>query len=176
MKFLLDGYGSQRLNFRLLEDADFEQWKTLFEAKDAARFLAMDTSLSPEQLCKDWFTRVYSRYKKDLGGMNVLVDKDSGKIIGQCGLLVQTVEEESRLEIAYSILPRYWSQGYASEAAIRVKELAFEKEYSDNIISLVHPENIASEKVAIKNGMTLEKHVASFHGIPINVFGIDKAV
>ena len=35
--------------------------------------------------------------------MNVLVDKSTGKMIGQCGLLVQEIDGTNHLEIGYSI-------------------------------------------------------------------------
>ena len=106
--------------------------------------------------------------------MNALIDKKTNKLIGQCGLLIQTVENTERLEIGYSILPEYWNQGFASEASQKCKNYAFENNFSDALISIVHINNISSEKVALKNGMKLEKKIDSYKGIPVIVFKIDK--
>jgi RimJ/RimL family protein N-acetyltransferase len=175
MKYLLNGQASERLNFRLLEESDFETWLPFFENKSVASFLAMDPTKSKEKLCEFWFEKIFNRYNNDLGGMNVLIDKTTNEFVGQCGLLVQEVEEQTRLEIGYSLLPAHWGKGYASEAAIKCKEFAFDNNFTDSIISIIHPENTPSEKVALNNGMTLHKNIdGQFHGMPANLFQITK--
>ncbi len=106
--------------------------------------------------------------------MNALIDKNTKQLIGQCGLLIQTVENVKRLEIGYSILPKFWNLGFASEAAIKYKNYAFENNFAKTLISIVHIDNIGSERVAIKNGMSLEKKIDSYEGSPVNIFRIDK--
>ncbi len=174
MKYLLQEQETKRLYFRLLEKNDFDVWLNLFKAKDVALHLGFDVKLSEKELCQLWFDKVFERYKNDAGGMNALIDKKTNKLIGQCGLLIQTVENTERLEIGYSILPEYWNQGFASEASQKCKNYAFENNFSDALISIVHINNISSEKVALKNGMKLEKKIDSYKGIPVIVFKIDK--
>ena len=101
--------------------------------------------------------------------MNVLIDKKTNLIVGQCGLLVQTIENIERLEIGYSILPKFWNQGFASESAKKCKNYAFKNEFANSLISMIHVDNLSSEKVALKNGMTFEKKLDSF-----NIFRIDR--
>ena len=174
MKYNLQGQETERLTFRLLEKNDFNRWLNLFSGENVARFLGMDTTLSPKELCQLWFDKSFNRYKNDLGVMNVLVDKKTNLLVGQCGLLIQTIEAEDRLEIGYSILPEFWNQGFASEAAQKCKNFAFENNFSDSLISMVHVDNIGSEKVALKNGMKLEKYIENYKGSPVNIFSIDK--
>ena len=175
MKYLLEGEETERLKFRLLEREDFKDWAPLFTVQNVAEFLALDSSLSANALCELWFEKIFYRYDNDLGGMNVLIEKRTGKLVGQCGLLVQSVEEVQRLEIGYSILPEFWGKGYASEAAKKCKEYAFLNDFADSLISMVHVNNIRSEKVARKNGMSLEKTLDNYKGTPANIFRIDKA-
>ena len=169
MNYLLTHQETQRLKFRLLKPEDFNEWVHLFKAKDIALFLQMDPKLSPQEMCKVWFEKSMFRYEKGNGGMNVMIDKESNRLVGQCGLLIQTVDNEERLEIGYSILPEFWNCGYATEAAIKCKHHAFENNLADSLISMVHVENVGSEKVALKNGMSLEKRSGDF-----NIFGIEK--
>ena len=173
MKYLLTGEESQRLEFRLLKKSDFEMWLPFFDDKAVAIFLGIDTTKSQGEMCEFWFEKVFNRYENYLGGMNVLIEKSTRNFIGQCGLLVQEVDGESRLEVGYSMLPKYWGKGFASEAAIKCKEFAFENNFVNSIISMIHPENIASKKVAIRNGMTLSKE-GSFHGMPTQIFEVLK--
>lgn len=174
MKYMLTNEETERLRFRLLNDNDFEAWKAMFSAENVGKFLALGEKLSVNELCLKWFEKIYTRYEKDLGGMNVLVRKDTGKMVGQCGLLIQTIEGETRLEIGYSILPEYWGNGYATEAAIKHRDFAFENNYWDTIISMVHVDNIASEIVAKRNGMTFEKKITEDDGEVFNIFGVTR--
>lgn len=174
MNYLLDGVESKRLRLRLLEPSDFDVWKALFDSENTALFLGLDPQLSSDELCRIWFNKVFHRYQNDLGGMNVLIEKSSDEIVGQCGLLIQTVESEKRLEIGYSILPKHRNKGFASEAAKLCKDQAFQNGWSDHLISLVHADNISSERVAIKNGMQLEKQIID-DGSPMNIFSIHRS-
>jgi RimJ/RimL family protein N-acetyltransferase len=103
----------------------------------------------------------------------VLIEKDSGQLVGQCGLLVQEVDEKQELEIGYSILPDYRNKGYASEAAQKCRNFAFENNFSDSLISIIHVDNIRSEKVALNNGMRKTKSTI-YKEIPVNIFRIHK--
>jgi RimJ/RimL family protein N-acetyltransferase len=174
MKYLLIDQESERLKFRLLKEQDATDWEKLFDAQNIATFLGLDVSLTKKELCDVWFEKVFNRYENDLGGMNVLIDKKSNKMIGQCGLLIQQIEGQRRLEIGYSILPEYWNQGFASEAAQKCRDYAFENKFDQSLTSIVHIDNISSEKVALKNGMQLEKRIDDYHGNPINLFSIQR--
>jgi [ribosomal protein S5]-alanine N-acetyltransferase len=173
MKYILENQETVRLKFRLLQPGDFETWIDLFKNEVASRFLGLIKIPTPEERCKEWFKRIQHRYDNDLGGMNVLIDKETNTFIGQCGLLVQEVDGIPELEIGYSILPAFWGKGYATEAARKCRDYAFTNNYAESIISIVHIENNKSVKVALKNGMTLEK-TTIFKEMPVNVFRIKK--
>ncbi len=169
MKYLLNGEETERLKFRLLRPEDFDSWLDLFSSNDVAKYLNLDQKLSETELCKIWFDKVFHRYKNDLGGMNVLIEKKTNQLIGQCGLLIQTIENVKRLEIGYAILPEFRNQGFASESATKCKNHAFKNNFANSLISMIHIDNLSSEKVALKNGMTFEKRLNSF-----DIFRIDK--
>jgi RimJ/RimL family protein N-acetyltransferase len=169
MNYLLTNQETKRLKFRLLHEDDFDRWLPLFKYENIAKYLDFDPKLSPNEMCEKWFEKSLNRYDLGNGGMNVMINNKTNRFIGQCGLLIQNIDSEERLEIGYSILPEFWNCGYASEAAALCKDYAFENNFSESLISMTHIENIGSEKVALKNGMTLEKTIGDF-----NIFSIDK--
>ena len=165
---LLDGQESERLSFRKVRESDFKDWLPFHEEPESMRYFVGDPE-EPEVACRKWFDKVFHRYSNGLGGLNALISKSTGEFIGMCGLLIQTVDGIEELEIGYSILPAHWRKGYASEAAIRCREYAVANNLRDSIISIIHIDNIGSQKVAERNGMTLDK-TTDFKGIPVNIF------
>lgn len=174
MNYLLIGEETERLKFRLHMQEDFEEWVPLFYEKESAPNLGMDPSLSPTELCKKWFKKSMNRYEMNLGGMNVLIDKTSGRLVGQCGLLIQSIEGQQYLEVGYSILPEFWRKGYATEAAQKCRDFAFENDFTEKLISVVNTDNFGSAKVAMNNGMSIERKIDDYSGMPINLFSIKK--
>lgn len=173
MNYLLLDQETDRLCFRALVKEDFNSWVPFFEDKEILTYFGIDTNLSQEQLCENWFAKVFYRYKNNLGGMNAIILKETGALVGQCGLLIQTVEGKDRLEVGYSLLPQYRGFGYGTEAAVKCKEFAFKNSLAEALMSMVHVDNKASEKVALKNGMQLES-VIEYDGMMAKIYTIEK--
>ena len=78
--------------------------------------------------------------------------------------------------MAYTIAREYWGQGLGTEAASGILQYGFEKLNLSRLICLIDPENIASQKVAEKIGMTLEKRVAGIDGdnLPTLIYSINQ--
>ena len=163
---------SQRLAYRPITQNDFEEWLALFDKEEVAIFIGLDQSLSKRALCEKWFEKVFHRYENNLGGMNAIIDAESRVLVGQCGLLIQDIEGQQMLEVGYSILPNHWGKGYASEAAQAHRNHAFENKLANELVSVVHVDNIKSAKVAINNGMRIVKTLVEKDGMAINLFRI----
>ena len=174
MNYLLTNEETSRLKFRRLEPSDFSEWLPFFEDPLWNKYWAMKKK-TPIEHCHEWMNKIFNRYENNLGGMNVLGNKTSGEFIGQCGLLVQTVDEIEGLEVAYSILPRHRGKGYAPEAAKRCIEFAFENKLSESVISIIHKDNVESQRVAMKNGLTLEKRTV-YDNNPVLIYRIRSLV
>ncbi len=171
MKYLLDGQQSERLNYRNLEETDFDWWMEFSSDSDSTRFFGFPENLTSSEFCKLWFTKVFDRYKNELGGHNVLIERITGKPVGMCGLLVQEVDGIKELEIGYSLHPDFRGRGFATEAAQKCRNFAFENNFAESLISIVHVENNQSSKVALRNGMKHEKKTV-YKEIPVNIFRI----
>jgi len=90
-------------------------------------------------------------------GLWATIHKESGKFIGRCGLLPWTINGQNEVEVAYTIAREYWGQGLASEAAQAILNYGFARLNLSRLISVIDSENVASQKVAEKIGMTFEK-------------------
>jgi [ribosomal protein S5]-alanine N-acetyltransferase len=85
--------------------------------------------------------------------------KETGQVIGDCGLVDKEVEQSPKSELIYFFDPTVWKKGFATEAAKAVLSYAVEQLKLDEIIALIHPENSSSENVALKIGMSLEREI-----------------
>ena len=174
MKYILKNQESKRLQFRMLKESDFDWWMDFSSNTEATRYFDFTADLVPEEFCRLWFDKVFERYKNNTGGHNVLIEKETGERVGMCGLLIQEVDGINELEIGYSIHPKFWNRGFASEAAQKCKEFTFTNNFADSIISIVHVDNFGSAKVARNNGMTLEI-TTDYKGIQVDIFRVNKA-
>ncbi|MBD3906997.1 GNAT family N-acetyltransferase [Chryseobacterium sp. Ch-15] len=173
MNSLLTNQKTERLFFRKLQLSDFEIWLELFKNEQTSRMLGMDHLKTPKERCQKWFDLTFHRYENNLGGQNVLISKETNELIGQCGLLVRKVENELELEIAYSVLPQFRGKGFAIEAAKKCRDFAFENDFHNRLICIIHPDNENSKNVALKNGMTFKKQI-DYSGKKMDLFQITK--
>jgi ribosomal-protein-alanine N-acetyltransferase len=91
-------------------------------------------------------------------------EKQSGRLVGHCGLLPKQVEGKEETELVYVIAAADWGRGYATEIASALQDQAFGPLGLRRLIALIHPENRASEKVALRLGMRLEREVTRGSG------------
>lgn len=96
-----------------------------------------------------------------------------GAPIGQVGLVMQEVDGTREPEIGYLIHAPFWRRGYATEAATAVREAAFGRFGYDHAIALIRPENVPSQGVARRLGMTAVRETL-FRGLPHLVFQVTR--
>jgi ribosomal-protein-alanine N-acetyltransferase len=94
----------------------------------------------------------YNKHNFSLGSVYL---KDSHEFIGRAGLIYFNYnDKQPDLEVAYALLPEYWGKGYATELTKALIIWAFQNFSINKLIAVVDPENIASQKVLIKSGMS----------------------
>jgi len=172
MKYLLQDQETERIKFRSIQQSDYPAWLEFFKHPNSHLNWKGDFE-DPITECNKWYKNQQRRYENDLGGMNALVEKKTGLLLGHCGLLIQTVDNLTKLEIGYSILPQYWNRGIASEAAQKCRDFAFENNFSDHLISIISFSNTPSQKVAKKNGMSIHKSTV-YSDNDVYIFRISK--
>ena len=77
----------------------------------------------------------------------------TGEFVGVCGLRPYRPAEDI-IELGFHLLPKFWGQGLATEAARAVIPYAFEKYSPKKLIAGHHPENVNSKKVLGKLGFS----------------------
>jgi len=108
---------------------------------------------------EDWISRNLRRYQEHGHGLWAMLLKSTGELIGDCGLTVQDVDGQNEIEIGYHVRRDLWGHGLATEAAGACRDFGFAHLSVERIISLIRPANLASRRVAKKNGMAVWKEV-----------------
>lgn len=162
---------SDRLLFRSLTSDDIPLWTPFFDRDDYMHFLGQDINEPAAQRSKVWIDRQMQRQSEGQYGQLAIIEKASGKFIGLGGIIHRELYNKDELEITYSLLPEFWGKGYARELAKNFMDYAQATNEVKSVISMIHPENEASKRVAFANGLVLSGK-AKFMGIPVEVYRV----
>ncbi len=176
-----DRIESERLIFRRIEEADFEFFARIHADPIVARYLGNGRPRSLQET-RALLETFYETYKCLERGPLAVVRKSGGVLIGRCGLSDMALElntasgklprvwyQRSEVpsdtnvifeqELGYTFDRNYWGQGYGSEAAARVFEYASSRTQFRRIVSVIHPDNTPSIKIAERCGARQENNV-----------------
>lgn len=151
---------TQRLALREMTQADYPALCKILQ--DAQVMYAYEHAFS-EQEVQDWLDKQRKRYETDGFGLWAVILKETGELIGQCGLTLQDWDDKQVVEIGYLFQKAAWGNGYATEAAQACKHYAFETLGIEEVFSIIRDNNIASQSVAKRNGMTVKDSFVKFY-------------
>ena len=100
-----------------------------------------------------------------------VIETHAGEFLGDCGLTIQEVEGEGLVEAGWHVRTAVRRLGYAAEAAGAVRKAARDLGV-EHLIAIIRPDNVASQGVATKIGLSLEREVHK-HGGSALIFGAD---
>ncbi|WP_164491665.1 GNAT family N-acetyltransferase [Staphylospora marina] len=160
---------SARLRYRPYKPEDDWFFMSLCLDPDVMRHIG-DGRVRGRKEIGEWFQNVLARSRTGFGPW-VVEKKDTGEPVGQAGLVKQILDGKEEWEIGYWMKKSCWGKGYASEAAATFRDFALLDLRLDRVISIIQPANIASIRVAVKIGMSLERHTR-FQGIPVAVYSL----
>lgn len=106
-----------------------------------------------EDRVRSWISRNTDRYRNDGFGLWAVIRKETGELIGDCGITLQCIHGQWLPEIGYHIRKDHQRKGYASEAAAACVRLAFDRYALPAVYSYMKYTNIPSQKTAEKIGM-----------------------
>ena len=123
-----------------------------------------DAPRSREQALEELEWHMHGHPRRPELGLWATLLKPEGRFIGRSGLLPWTIEGKDEVEVAYAIARPYWGAGLGTEVARAILDHGFERLGLKRLICLIDPENVASQRVAVKIGMRLERKLDGFEG------------
>ena len=136
---------TERLALRRLRRADYADLCLML--KDEEVMYAYEHAFEDWEAA-DWLDRQLMRYEKYGFGLWAVILKETGELIGQCGLTMQEAGEREVLEVGYLFRKDFWHCGYALEAAAACRDYAFEKLGAEEVYSIIRDTNAPSRAVA----------------------------
>ncbi len=128
---------------------------------DPAVMAAFDTPPFDRSQMEAW-VRDNLVHQEQFGyGLFTVVLRESGDVIGDCGLETKSLNGTVETELGYDFRRDAWGRGLATEAARAVARHAFDDLGLQRLISLVRPHNVRSARVAEKVGMRPERNTRS---------------
>jgi RimJ/RimL family protein N-acetyltransferase len=110
-------------------------------------------------------------------GMFVLERAEDSRLLGRAGFLrwdPATWEiGGSETELGWGLAREHWGQGYATEAALALRDWAFERRGLSRLISLIQQGNLRSVRVAEKLGERYERDV-EVRGMPTRLYSVER--
>lgn len=121
-----------------------------------------------ERRVREWIDWNLRLYRERGFGLWLLHDRETGALVGECGLVEQNVEGVTEIEVGYQLLRESWGRGLATEAAAACRDHARDVAGLTRLVALIDPRNTASQRVAANIGLTLERKVQ----FPSKILGV----
>jgi ribosomal-protein-alanine N-acetyltransferase len=131
------------------------------------------TSAEVEKEIEQWLERWES------WGMSLcsLERREDGRVVGRVGFLRWDPQSwevgGSETEIGWLLTREYWGRGYATEAALALRDWAFDERGLTRLISLINHENLPSIRVAERIGERYERDI-EIRGKPGRLYCIER--
>jgi RimJ/RimL family protein N-acetyltransferase len=163
--------GTPRLRLREYRRADVDELADMFADEETMTYYPRPKTRDESLAWIEWNLELYEAYGF---GLWVMEARETGEFLGDRGLTLQTVDGVTDIEVGWHTRKDHWGKGFATEAAISCRDLAFQEIGLRRLISIIHPDNLASIRVAEKLGMIPGKRTQGKDG-PVVVYAIDPA-
>jgi RimJ/RimL family protein N-acetyltransferase len=150
----LTPYSTERLLGYRPQLACFDLYRSMFQ--DEAFAASFGIKLSDEKI-KSTLSKDMTLWDEQGFGPFVWFEKSSGEFVGRGGLNQNHPDGQTEIELTYSLLPKFWGQGYATEIGQFALHQAFQELCLSNIVCFTSEENSRSLNVMKKLGFKYEK-------------------
>lgn len=160
---------TKRLMLRELRMSDFEALHRILSDPESMRHYPRPFTQAQSLRWIEWNLENYRTYGF---GLWAVIRKEDGAFLGDCGITMQTIDGAQEPEIGYHINRMYTGNGYATEAARACRDYAFDVLKLPRVYSYMKDTNLASQRVAEKNGMRLMTEVSDEKHTVTKVYAI----
>lgn len=162
---------TERLKLRMWRESDIDAYAEMCADPTVMRYLGpgkvftrADSWRSIAFFMGHWQMRGYGHW--------AVQEKASGHMIGRIGFM--NPEGWPAFEIGWTLARHVWGKGYATEGARTALQYAFNDLDQPHVISLIHPENTASMRVAERIGEKVEGRTKLLDQWDVLIYGIDR--
>lgn len=141
---------TERLILREMDEQDFNALYQIFSDPETMRHYPKPFD---QDKVRYWIQWNQENYRVFGFGLWAVVLKETGELIGDCGITMQNIDGKIKPEIGYHICRDHWRKGYASEAARRCRDWLFENTPFQMVFSYMKYTNVGSYSTAEANGM-----------------------
>ena len=141
---------TDRLFLREMGDEDFDALKKVISDPENMKYYPKPYD---DQGVWRWINWCKDCYVKYGFGLWAVILKETGEMIGDCGISMQMIDDAMKPEIGYHVRLDYHRQGIGKEMTRAVKDYFFEHYGFNEVYSYMDKENLPSEKTAQANGM-----------------------
>jgi RimJ/RimL family protein N-acetyltransferase len=160
---------TERLSLRPPTDDDLDAVAEIHGDPEVMRYIGPGEPWSDAR-AELGLSRWKAYWAADGFGMFVVERRGDERVLGDVGLLawdpetwtpgmLAAIGPDAEIEIGWTLARDAWGNGYATEAALAVRDWARAEHGFDRLISLIHPDNAASIRVAEKLGARYERDV-----------------
>ena len=164
------GIETQRLLLRQMMPKDAPALLKVFGDAEAMRHYPAAFDEARMQAWVAWNMRSYETRGH---GLWTMVLRATGEVVGDCGLVSQEVDGSPEIEVGYHVRRDLWGKGLATEAALACIDHGFTQFGFRRFVSLIHPQNASSRRVAEKIGMKLRRET-EWKGKATCIYGIER--
>jgi RimJ/RimL family protein N-acetyltransferase len=145
---------TQRFRLREFDQDDLDDLAAMVADEDQMRFYPRPKTRDE---ASTWISRNLSLYEEYGFGFWFIESLPTSGFLGYCGIRPLALEGAPEIEIGWHTRKTAWNQGIATEAAAAARDLAVRRFAFSRLVAIIHPDHIASRRVAEKIGMHEEK-------------------
>jgi RimJ/RimL family protein N-acetyltransferase len=153
-----------RLILREWELTDFEPYAAMVADPAVMKFLSLTGTPMPRFAAWQGFSAMVGHWQLRGFGFFAVTERETGSFVGHVG--PWNPEGWPGLEVGWVLRSEFWGRGYAAEAAKAAIAYAFTALDCPRVISLIHPDNEASKRVAGRVGERLDGEIHIAHHPP----------
>jgi RimJ/RimL family protein N-acetyltransferase len=166
---------TERLALRPFEDFDLDAYAAIVMSEEVRHALHLPDTFSRSDA---WRGMAWWLGQWALRGTGhwAVVEIETGQLVGRAGLNRPEVPGWPGIEVGWTIDPRQWGRGFATEAGARSIEYAFDDIGADQVCSVILAENGRSAAVATRLGFTLTESqvLPHFTDVPHDIWRLTR--